>query len=988
MAFFDFFKPKWRHSDPEVRRKAVSSLPDSEEATVLRLASGDPVALVRQAALRRVCDWRRLAPLVATVEEAVAVDLRQRIEDLQLKEFFATQGSAKLELLATVSKDSVLAKIAFAEPDPEIRLAAMERIADPALLVEIARQNCGKIVGLRVIERLNDESLLHQLAREASSRAVRAQAQRKVEQMEAERNRPSAEARREEELANLAKQASELPLLPDLNMALRQCRDVQRRWQELALPGDERTPLLEEAWRRLETRRQEEAARLAAREDAQRQAAELGAQLSQLVARMEALATSTAPQAEADFARAREDWARLRAIAPEGVAASLDEAQIQAEATFLRSRELLATEQGAEADIVAHLHALPSLLAAQDLTQAGEMLAQAQQAFDAWRPRLLGRQEIAARLTQAREDLRVAQASHQAATEARRQANLLQRRQLLHELRELVAQDDQHQAEARSQEIQRLWRQPLDLPAEAAALEEEFQAAVRAVAEHVVLRREEQDWQRWQNTNLKAALLREAEALDQLTDPRQVFKRIKELQAEWRRIGPAQAKEEHALWRAFQEATERNFVRCRDFFASLDRQAEANLEAKRRLVAEAQALQDSQDWQASAEAFKGLQSQWKGIGRAPHGPEEEVFRDFRAACDHFFARRQAHYAAQDQAREGNRSQKEVLCQQAEALAAQPELSAKSAFQDLQANWKKIGPAPKEQEEALWQRFRAACDQYYAWLDTLRPENLRRKVALCQEVEGLTADLDPESHLNQLAKTIAGLQRQWKEIGPVPAEEQEAIWQRFKGACDRFYGLKHQRDAAVDQARPANQARREALLARVRELTAQAVTRDTVREIIACQEEWQGLGPGDKDGDRQLRQEFSALCDAFFRERREAMQEIDRLQRDNLKRKEALCLRLEIVAGLDRQPSPAASSGQRGNGLTLAEQLKVAFATNFVLAAEDSRDKRRRVKDEVEAVRREWQQIGPVPREHEHALHRRYQTALADAMKALDEQGAS
>ncbi|MDA8417538.1 MAG: DUF349 domain-containing protein, partial [Desulfobacteraceae bacterium] len=377
--------------------------------------------------------------------------------------------------------------------------------------------------------------------------------------------------------------------------------------------------------------------------------------------------------------------------------------------------------------------------------------------------------------------------------------------------------------------------------------------------------------------------------------------------------------------------------------------------------------------------MRDLQARWKASGPVPRDRERELFAAFRAAADHFFARRQAYLDNLEAGREENRAHKEALCLEAEGLADRPELEYKAKFKDLQARWQACGPAPKGQEEPLWQRFRAACDRYYAWLDTLRPENLARKEVLCREVEELTADLRPETNFVRLGKRIIELQRQWREIGPVPEGQAEALWQRFKGGGDRFFAAKAARESAIDQARPANQERREALLAKVKELAAAKVSRETVRELIACQEEWGGLGPGDKARDRELRQEFAAILAAFFAERREAAQEIDRLCRENIRRKEALCLRLEMIAGVER-PSAARPEARSAGGLTLAEQLKLAFETNFVLAAGQGEDRSRRAREEIEQVRREWQGLGPAPPEHEHWIRRRYTEALAAALK--------
>jgi hypothetical protein len=153
----------------------------------------------------------------------------------------------------------------------------------------------------------------------------------------------------------------------------------------------------------------------------------------------------------------------------------------------------------------------------------------------------------------------------------------------------------------------------------------------------------------------------------------------------------------------------------------------------------------------------------------------------------------------------------------------------------------------------------------------------------------------------------------------------------------------------------------------------------VREILSIQEEWHRLGPGSMENERSLQEGFKSFCDSFFKERREALQEIDKIHQENLKKKETLCLRLEILAGVT--PPPANQGQAKKGGLTLAEQLKVAFETNFVLSTDDTRDKKKRAKEEIEAIKVEWQKIGALPREHEHGVRKRFATALENALKA-------
>ncbi len=981
VSFLNLFKPKWQHSDPRVRLRAVVALPVTEQTTLGRIATGDADLEVRRTALARITDWHLLTLLLPAVSDpAINSELQARIGGLQLAELLAASGSpAKLAILDLITADSLLARVAVDEAEVGVRLAAVARISDQKILAEVVTGKCGKVPALLAIDKMTDESLLRLAAEQASSRSARVRAQQRVEEIEAERKRPTLEAQRELELTTLLERVRHLRAGESNEQAQEECGRLLRRWREIAGPGELRTGQFEECCAALRVRQQEALALKEASLAAQREEAQRLARLQQIVDEIHSLAERVEDGKEERCAALQQEWTELQAPLAAALSAELGQRYEAERRYFAESLTQAAEEAAAEASLVQLLDTIPPLLEALELERALAAISEAQRLFDGWRPRFVSRQPVAMRLRHLRDQDREAEVRREALLAERVQANWRRRKELSQEMQGLLAAEDLRQAEERAKEIKEIWGRPLELSAASEDLEPGFAEACRLFAERLSAARKEEGWQRWQNKNLKTELIEEAEALDGENDLRLVFKRIKELQERWRLLGPAPAKEENLLWRRFQQATDRNFARCRAFFQALDEEAVRNLKEKMRLRDLVVAEQESSEWQKTADFIKSIQAQWKAVGPGPKDKEQEVYHSFRAACDHFFERRQAHHAALDEGRLANLAHKEALCRQAEDLADLPDRAQKQQFQELQAAWKAIGPVPREQEKAIWQRFRAACDRYYSWLDSLRPDNLAQKEALCEEVAGLTSVVGPATNFIQVAKKVVALQQRWKEIGPVPKEQQEEIWQRFKGSCDAFFAAKTRHDEEIDRLRPENQAQKEALLNRVKGLSAAVISRETVREIMAAQEEWQRLGLAGKETERQLQQEFKAVCDTFFKERREAMQEVDQLQRDNLKKKEALCLRLEILAGINPQPQDKGPAG-RQTGLTLAEQLKVAFETNFVLSTSAPQDKKRRAKDETESIKQEWQKIGPVPREHEHALRKRYNEAMAAALK--------
>src|SRR5690606_25393617 len=170
------------------------------------------------------------------------------------------------------------------------------------------------------------------------------------------------------------------------------------------------------------------------------------------------------------------------------------------------------------------------------------------------------------------------------------------------------------------------------------------------------------------------------------------------------------------------------------------------LKAKTALVEKAEALKDSTDWVRTADAIKALQAEWKSIGPVTRGHERAIWERFRAACDAFFTRRQEDLKQRKQDWTENLRRKEALVTEAETLAQSSEWEKAAArIKALQVEWKGIGPVKRSKSEAIWQRFRAACDLFFDRFKNRDSEALQGKVAdresAVTELEGLVPAAD-------------------------------------------------------------------------------------------------------------------------------------------------------------------------------------------------------------------------------------------------------
>ncbi|MEL7362061.1 MAG: DUF349 domain-containing protein, partial [Bacteroidota bacterium] len=288
----------------------------------------------------------------------------------------------------------------------------------------------------------------------------------------------------------------------------------------------------------------------------------------------------------------------------------------------------------------------------------------------------------------------------------------------------------------------------------------------------------------------KKGLIKDAEKLSFSTEWKATHEKLGALRRDWKAAGRLPRDEDERRWAAFSSAVDTFYERRQEHFAAVEREREANLRAKTRLIERAERLSSSSDWKATGEAMKALMGEWKAIGHVPREKQEALWSRFSAARQTFFDRRTAFFDRRDKERAANRRKKEALIQRAQRLSSSSDWKATGdAMKRLMAEWKAVGPAPRDDEEQLWGAFTAARQRFYdrrsAHFDALNREraaNLRTKESLCRDAERLTSASDPYDAVN----AYKALQARWKSVGPVPRDEQDALWQRFRAAGDRIF----------------------------------------------------------------------------------------------------------------------------------------------------------------------------------------------------------
>ena len=337
----------------------------------------------------------------------------------------------------------------------------------------------------------------------------------------------------------------------------------------------------------------------------------------------------------------------------------------------------------------------------------------------------------------------------------------------------------------------------------------------------------------------KEGICERAEALQESTEWRATGDKMRALFEEWKLIGGAGKKLDDELWQRFIAARERFSTRRTEHFAERQQVWAVAKEKKEALIAQAEALGFSTEWRSTADKIRNLQDQWKAAGSAGREADDKLWSRFNTAKQAFFDNRTAVWDV-------NKSQKEALCLEAEALKESSDWRLTGdAMKAMQARWKEIGSAGKAAEDRLWERFRAATNAFFERREAAfagkrqdERENLAKKQALVSQVETLVYT----SNGLDAAREAKELQAQWKAVGHANREQGDALWARFRTACDRIFEAA---SSERDRQQSEWQGRMKDAMTRKREQLVS--TRESIEHDEANLERWRAtlseLRPG-------------------------------------------------------------------------------------------------------------------------------------------------
>lgn len=313
-----------------------------------------------------------------------------------------------------------------------------------------------------------------------------------------------------------------------------------------------------------------------------------------------------------------------------------------------------------------------------------------------------------------------------------------------------------------------------------------------------------------------------------------------------------------------------------EYNKALEKEREHNLELKQAVIGDLKALLEKQeDVNETFPQFREIQNRWRAIGPVPMQNFRNLNDTYQLYVEQFYDMVKINRELRDLDFKKNLEVKEQLCEAAEKLAASDNIV--EAFRELQKyheQWKEYGPVAKQYREEIWDRFKAATSvinkKYQAHFEEIKVqqlENFKAKTVLCERVEEIAGkEISTSNEWNSCSKQIEDIQKEWKTIGFASKKENQKIYDRFRAACDKFYGRKREFYSEYKDSINENLEKKISLCEEAEALKTSTDWKKTTDQFISLQKQWKEIGAVPRKKSEQLWKRFRAACDEFFNER--------------------------------------------------------------------------------------------------------------------------
>lgn len=382
-------------------------------------------------------------------------------------------------------------------------------------------------------------------------------------------------------------------------------------------------------------------------------------------------------------------------------------------------------------------------------------------------------------------------------------------------------------------------------------LEEPFKAAMS------VIKAKRNEWIAAQekemlvNYEFKLTLLEQLQALvEKAAQGNPEVAEFKALQARWKEIKNVPQDKVAPLWKQYQLLVEQFYdvLKINHEFREYD--FKKNLEIKTRLCEAAEALEKEEDVVAAFRQLQQLHNEYREAGPVAQELREEIWTRFKNASTNVNRRHQEYFEAKKEKEKANFDRKSAICEEIENFdfksfaGYQAWNDATQRVLELQAQWKEIGFAPQKMNLKVFERFRAACDEFFKQKSEFFKQtknalanNLERKKALCELAEQLKESEEWKATADKLTK----MQKEWKEIGPVAQKYSEALWKRFVAACDTFFERRNAATSSQRSIEHENLKKKREVIAKIKAIDSSLPGDEQTKQLAVLSQEWNAIG---------------------------------------------------------------------------------------------------------------------------------------------------
>ena len=404
--------------------------------------------------------------------------------------------------------------------------------------------------------------------------------------------------------------------------------------------------------------------------------------------------------------------------------------------------------------------------------------------------------------------------------------------------------------------------------------EESFKAEMGIVKEKRAKLFQEQEAEKQENLKRKLAIIEQIKNM--VTSPEEAnrsYQDFKKLQAEWKEIKAVPAEKANELWRNYQLYVEQFYDLLKLNSEAREYDFRKNLELKTRLCEAAEKLADEPDVISAFHQLQKLHQEYREIGPVAKELREDMWARFKAASTVVNKKHQQHFENLRAKEEDNLARKTALCEKVEAIAQKENKSASDwekrtrEIMDIQAEWKTIGFAPQKMNVKIFERFRAACDdffgrkaQFFKDMKARFAENAEKKRALVMQAQALQDSTEWKSTSDKLI----ALQKEWKTIGMVPKKLGDQLWNDFLTACNKFFEARNAANAGTRSQEHANLAKKRDIIQQLKAVAEEAAA-DAQETVMKLVDEYQSIGHVPYKEKDKLYKEYHAVTDKIYKE---------------------------------------------------------------------------------------------------------------------------